>query len=156
MQKFNSRLTKLCFFNIFIFILSSQIIGSRLVASNNIDCQYNEIFSEYELDDDDDDIEDSENLGQFAEIYEHIEQMILCSEENNDCVFLTERSNFISKSTKKVSRYILTKVRKLLCSFVNTDRVYTLDDVAYRVAKFKHHMDRIYNTGSLDDIFSRM
>ena len=103
MQKFNSRLTKLCFFNVFIFILSSQVTGSGLVASNSIDYRFNEIFSEYELDDYDD-IEDSANLGQFAEIYENIEQMVLSSEEINDSAFIAERSNFISKSSKKTSR----------------------------------------------------
>ena len=143
MQKFNSRLTKLCFFNVFIFILSSQVTGSGLVASNSIDYRFNEIFSEYELDDDDD-IEDSANLGQFAEIYENIEQMVLSSEEINDSAFIAERSNFISKSSKKTSRYLLVKLKKLLCSLVRTDKVYTLDDVAYRVAKFKRNIDFIY------------
>ena len=95
-----------------------------------------------------------EDLGDMSDVYDEIEQLVLGQEEVEESEYHL-KGNFLKKWTRKLKRYFLKNIKKVLkkcLSSTDFGKCKTVDDFAYIAACYKRDVDKICNTGSIDGI----
>lgn len=93
-----------------------------------------------------------EEYGEFAEILKVFEDEIALQEEVDESEAI-EKGVF-SKWTKKLKRWFLKRTKKVLKKCLKLTHCSNPEECAYTAAKFKRKIDKVCNTGSIDNIFS--
>lgn len=129
---------------IFVLLLYSTLHQSLAVAQNY---QYS-----YECAYDYDEPTDYEEYGEFAEILKVFEDEIALQEEVDESEAI-EKEVF-SKWTKKLKRWFLKRTKKVLKKCLKLTHCSNPEECAYTAAKFKRKVDKVRNTGDIENILS--
>lgn len=117
-----------------------------LLANHECDCLYCELGEGLE------EGFNYESLGEFEDLFRNIEEAF----DANDMELEIEvECGLFKKWGKKIKRWMKKRVYNLFKKCVNLDKMRTMDDCAYTVAKFKRKLDKIHKTGSIDKMLDK-
>jgi hypothetical protein len=97
-------------------------------------------------------IHDEEYLGEYQEIYDILEKTVEEDELLKDDVFC-RTNGFISKCSKKLNRFYLKQVKKMISKLLNPQVLEDPERMCYEIAHFKRKIDKVYNIGPIDTCF---
>ncbi len=117
-----------------------------LLAEHECDCPYCELGEGIE------ETFNYESLGEFEDLFRDIEEAFDADDREQE---IEIECGVFKKWRKKIKRWMKKRVYKLFKKCVNLDKMRTMDDCAYTVAKFKRKVDQLYNTGSIDKMLDK-
>lgn len=91
-----------------------------------------------------------EEYGDFAEILKIFEDEIALQEEVDESELMGK--NVFFNWTKKLKRWFLKRTKKLLKKCLKLNNCSNPEECAYVAAKFKRKIDKVCNTGSIENI----
>lgn len=97
-------------------------------------------------------LQKTEEYGEFSELVKHIEEEIACQEEYTESDPI--KKGVFSKWTRKLKNWFLKRTTRLFKKCLKLSHCSNFEECAYTAARFKHKMDKVYNTGNIENLLS--